>query len=109
MSKIRILPFALLILSLAACGNYTKEKSPTNSGEGDLSNLPLSFETLQAEVFRPRCLACHEEFADYSVVAESLEFIIAEVEADRMPKRGGPLNEEQKKLLETWAQAGAPE
>lgn len=109
MSKIRALNLVMVIISLTACGNYSREKSSPDNNENDLSTLPLSFETLQAEIFRPRCLSCHEEFAEYSIVRDNLEFIAAEVETDRMPKRGGPLNDNQKRLLETWIQAGAPE
>lgn len=104
-------PGALLVTTLAfvlsACGNYDQIKDT-----GDDTNLSLSapdFKGVRAAILEPRCITCHQQYGSYASVRRELSAIQVAVATDRMPKQGGALSNGQKRLLNAWVSAGAPE
>lgn len=74
----------------------------------------LSFETVNREVFQPKCARCHSGMmASYESVLANLQFIEMRVRStfdfERMPPPRAPqLTVEEQDLLFDWIQAGAP-
>lgn len=87
-----------------------------------LPPLEPKFSSLMANVFGPRCVACHNSvtaragvnLSSYAAVVRNLRpgnandsDIYKEVEDNDMPASGGPLTFEQKETLRQWINAGA--
>lgn len=105
--KLNILLAALLLM--ASCGNYEEIKEIRSPlGALNLNQESLTFANIQAEFLQSRCQTCHPNYANHSVVASQIDQIVNSVLSERMPKAGPPLSDEQKNLLQAWAQAGAP-
>ncbi len=109
-------PFGILFfasVSLTACFNFTEIKDGALSANDALldaqSRDQPGFAEVQAAVFAPKCLACHQQYGDYTSVRLELSAILASIQSDRMPKFGGPLSSDQKSLIQRWAELGAPE
>lgn len=96
----------LYIMVLASCGAPKHEGAPQDSGRQKA--LPLSFQSVQTEVFESACVRCHDHYNSYENVLLELTQISESVAAGRMPKGGG-LSHSSKTLLADWVAAGAPE
>lgn len=98
---------ALIVMGLVAC---TGQEGPMPEAQGTMavSTVP-DFETVKAAIFAPKCVSCHEQFASYGSVRRELAAISDAVTSGRMPKRGGPLGDDLKMLLQRWIEAGSPE
>lgn len=104
----KIINFFLLLLLLNSCGNYEEFKEdPSSQFRGLAPGLAISFEQVKNEIFTPNCVKCHGNYNDYQVVKGKLDAIVALVRIDVMPK-DGPLSNQQKNLLFSWVEAGAP-
>lgn len=81
--------------------------TPVSSPENP-SGSPTGFAQVLETVLQPRCVRCHEEFADYETTKAAMQSIRDEVATGRMPKRGPPLTSEEKEILFAWIDAGGP-
>lgn len=105
----------LLLVFLSSCGNYSSNKG-TQLADEDVGATAstVSFELIQQNIFNkkddPRsCINCHEQYRNYDSVKLEIKAITDSIQSDRMPKKGGPLTPNQKKLFATWLQAGTPQ
>lgn len=120
--KTFILPLCLILISVG-CGNSFEHKNrpvgpskqqsdqpitnPTDGAtEEPVDEIQINFSRIQSEIFVPRCLSCHSEYEDYNTVVEQIDMIESEIASNRMPRRGGPLTNEQKDLLNQWINEG---
>ncbi len=76
----------------------------------------IAFSEIKEKVLEPyNCVACHSHYNNYASVRESVGAIASTVANDKMPfprRRFGsvePVSEEDKDLLLTWINQGAPE
>lgn len=119
--KTKLVTLVLLSLLWSGCAEPSHEGSPSSpaadngggggdgGGGGGLGDpKALDFAIVKAQIFTPRCVRCHQEFADYAKVALELNQIQDAVLTNRMPPRG-PLSDELKGLLTEWIGNGAPE
>lgn len=105
--KILILFWAIALLS--SCGDYLENKKTTPDfklSTDQYSNL--NFTTIKESVLVPRCISCHQQYDSYQGVIRELSAIQSAVNSNRMPKSNGPLSIEQKAILESWIEQGAP-
>ncbi len=100
----------LLLLFLTSCGLNleTKHEIPKAPSES-LSARTLDYATLQARIFTPRCIQCHQQLNSYAGVKREIRAIEDTVGKNRMPKFGPELPRELKTLLSQWIVAGTPE
>lgn len=108
--------FWILLVFLTAC-NSKLEKLPGNSGIiPAFSRDQISFALVKQYLFDLKCLSCHRALGqvDLGVYAKALASLNA-IENDvfvrkTMPKSPeAPLSEDEKRILSTWIEAGAPE
>ncbi len=96
-------------LFLSACGNYRRLKGGSEKLESsEIEKLSSDFDSVRASVFAPRCIVCHQQYANFEGVKRELSSIQKAVATDRMPKSGGPLSQSQKDILASWIAKGAP-
>jgi hypothetical protein len=92
---------------LSSC-NYA-EKKDAGGSTVNVATSNLDFAAVKSAVFAPRCLACHQQYDTFAGVKNEIASIAAAVSSDRMPKSGGPLDDNLKKILREWIELGAPE
>lgn len=94
---------------LSSCGEFLERKGVR--GEENINFAPesLNFAIIQSKIMTPYCLTCHEQYASYAAVRREVDAISAAVTSNRMPRTGGPLPNDLKRLLQAWITAGAPE
>lgn len=97
-----------IILMLSSCGNYSEQKGAEEKNV-NLSSEPIDFSLVQEKIFSSHCVSCHQQYASYAGVRRELDSISAAINANRMPKAGGPLTDGLKQLLQSWIADGAPE
>lgn len=105
-------------LTLAACNSYKSKLQPPD--EGNVTPASIDFAFVNAKVFEPRCVRCHNlaggnkgdvNLETYENVIANLEGIESStlVEMTMPPRRaGGPLGAYEQNLLKLWIAAGAP-
>ncbi len=105
-------------LSLWAC-EYTVEKSVDPTLTSASKPMPhLNFAQVDEQVFRPKCVQCHSNAEKNSggVNLENFENIVAalkeinqDIRSGEMPRAPmAPLTREEKTMLLSWIQMGAP-
>jgi len=99
--------YFIIALLLSSCGYYSEHSDP--GADVDLAKSSLEFQSVQAAIFTPHCVRCHQSYASYNGVRRELAAINSAVAANRMPKSAPPLSENLKQLLQSWISAGAPE
>lgn len=95
--------------ALSGCGNYTRLKNDRQEAGQKLDAAPLTFATVSAQIFEPKCVSCHSKYRSYETVVEEVSRITQSIESNRMPKNAEPLAQNLKDLLRTWIDAGTPE
>jgi len=109
MPTITVFIYLAHFLLMTSCGNYEEIKEQRNSLGGLIINQEeLTFANIQREFLQNRCQTCHPNYANHNVVSSQINQIVNSILSDRMPKGGPPLTDEQKNLLQAWAQVGAP-
>lgn len=99
----------VFFIFLSACSyNVEKNKSSllSQSTQESFSN---DFSSIKEIVFSPSCISCHQQYNNYASVLREISAIQNAVFANRMPKSGPALNENQKSVLNAWIKKGAPE
>lgn len=107
----------ICLLVLQACqykNSKEGEVSPGqgNAGQGDAVN---DFAFVKKEVIEPRCLECHSSSGTLIVLETYAQVFVKRaairnaVLTDSMPKNRSPLTANQKQILISWIDAGAPE
>lgn len=106
MNKI-ILKLTSLIF-LAGCS--ARHDAGSSGPSGGVNEKPgvISFQEVKAAVFESKCLKCHVQYQNYENTYVEREQIKLSVESGRMPKNG-TLTNEQRTLLLTWLDIGAPQ
>ena len=101
----------ILLAALPAMGcSYYRAKSPQElSLPGTAGPNTPSFMQVKARVFQPYCMDCHKNFSDYPVVRAALSAIQQNVVFDRKMPKDRSMPEEDRKFLDAWIRAGAPE
>ncbi len=101
---------AIVLIGLVSCGNYEEFKEdPSALFQGSLTPNGVTFKEVKEQIFDARCAKCHgQDYSNYQNVIENLDGITATIRSDFMPQ-DGPLSNELKQMLFTWAAAGAPE
>ncbi|MEQ1664002.1 MAG: hypothetical protein ABL927_01345 [Bdellovibrionales bacterium] len=95
---------------LSACGNYIEQTdSQSQISKEAQQKLASNFVSVKQFVFSARCTSCHQQYNNYRGVIRELSAIRSAVVSNRMPKTGGPLSDEQRNVLLTWIDGGAPE
>ncbi|WP_374030119.1 hypothetical protein [Bdellovibrio bacteriovorus] len=114
---------------LAACAGV---EAPKEKPKTDLKSLELSFANLQAEIFGPKCMACHSQerakrtvLEDVNVIREKgflkekaedsilYQIVVPGLYKRFMPPQNGkygiaPLTADEVDYLKRWIDAGAP-
>lgn len=79
-------------------------------------NIKFSFADIKENVLKPNnCLECHTQYSTYSTVFFEIGSIMSSVENNRMPYPKSrrevtePMSTEDKNILMTWIEQGAPE
>ncbi len=109
MSPIKIYILLLSSIALSSCGSsYTQIDSQPAGNAPSQDKSSSSFLAVRELIFAPRCVECHQAYNTYEGVIRELSAIQNSVESDQMPKTGGPLTREQKKVLADWIAKGAP-
>lgn len=108
MKNVLFVKLVILLMS-SSCGNYEEFKEIRNPLSGTTVNQEaLTFANIQKEFLQNRCQTCHPNYSDHSIVSTDINKIVNSVLNDNMPKGGPPLTDQQKDLLLSWAEAGAP-
>ncbi|MCF8059278.1 MAG: hypothetical protein K9K67_08280 [Bacteriovoracaceae bacterium] len=108
MNIFKLSMFIGLVFTLNSCGNYEEFKEdPSGAFTGLVPGNAISFAEVRDKVLGPRCFKCHGNYSDYEVVKGKVNAILGMVRADAMPK-DGPLENNQKIILFSWIQSGAP-
>lgn len=110
MRRLKIALYALSFVLLSSCGNYYEKKS----GDGAIQltadeKFAVDFDSVKILILDARCVFCHQQYSSYRSVFRQLQSIQDYVLTNRMPKTGGPLTDNQKAILTTWINNGAPE
>jgi len=104
---------------MASCSFRIDKKKPNQQSNIALSEEPISFAMVSAQIFRPSCMtgSCHPgEFASYQQVTSGdnlrriEEQVLSLKEMPPAPPKGpGPLSPQLQNLLASWIDQGAPE
>lgn len=118
----------VLIAALAGCTfKEYKNGDPQNSGFNDKLKAGSGwYQTLNSEVFQPKCLSCHNsnsatnngiDFSTYETLMDSRGIIIPfqpersplflSVQSGKMPKDSSPLSIDEIKGIGRWIELGA--
>lgn len=100
-------------LSLSACNFYHEKNSKSAV---DLSQVDLSYASVNARIFSPQCISCHNLASAkggivldrYEAVKGNLRKVEEAALINQTMPRGRPLDSEDRALLRAWISAGAP-
>jgi mono/diheme cytochrome c family protein len=117
-----IIVAAALALLTTACGNSPMQYSDSPETGASLK----TFESLQSDIFEPRCVSCHSganpdgnvDMSDYQKITADrrlvdpghpeTSLVYTEVHSGDMPEGGPKLSNSQIKAINDWILAGAP-
>jgi mono/diheme cytochrome c family protein len=110
---------ALSLFSLLGCNYNATEGVPILEDGVQSFNLPLaqqemlSFDYVYQNVFQPKCVSCHDKsdrvnLQSYDEILPRLADIKRTVFIIKTMPKQGHLNDEQKAILWTWLDRGAP-
>ncbi len=111
-----VIVMTILMLMFNNCGRPSK--LPEGQDAFASSSGVAGFDLLYTKIFKPKCLACHTQFASYNALMSS-GFITAKnpeasrlhqmVSGGQMPKNGTPLSTGEVKAIYDWISNGSPE
>lgn len=119
--KRSIVPIIFFFSALLTSCNYKELKSAPNESDIPITVSELKdpdFEIVMTKVIGPKCLECHSSaggqrggvnLETYRSVMRSLPQVKADILDGSMPKQRRALSAEQKELILTWIEKGAPE
>ncbi len=113
-SKITLLSFSLLMT--AGCGRPSK--LPVSDSSLLTNGKTIGYDVLKTQIFQPKCISCHSNFATYSgLMASGVviprnptgSLLHSKCASGQMPKGGSPLSAEEVTAIYEWISAGAVE
>lgn len=115
--KLKNIVILLLSAALTACGYYRDDY--TQSQPQVFGSIkPLSYQNINALLFRNRCLECHSEagrnrgrvnLESYEKVKKFAKDALDQIEMGLMPDDSGPsVSKADRQVLQDWVDAGYP-